>query len=404
MGEPKQKSTDVPDNVFRRMVGLRRDLHRHPELSWQEERTSRRIREQLDELGIAHRTVAGYGIVADIEGTNPDRERIALRADMDALPVAEQTGLEFASRRDGVMHACGHDGHSSMLVGAAELLVEDPPPVGVRLLWQPAEETAEGAKAMVDAGVLEGVAAIFGGHLDRHYGPGTLVITPGPVNASTDMFKIEIGGRQGHGARPHEALDAVVVGSLLVTSLQTIVSREVDPADPSVLSVGSFHAGSAPNVIAGEAMLEGTIRSQSPKVRNHLHRSLRRIAESLGAVHQAEVTVHIDRKTPPLINTPSMVEVARDAALKIVDPIDVLELRTVNMGGEDFACYLEHVPGCYIRYGAQVEGREGFPAHSSQFDFHETALGTGAAWLNAVARTAGQRLVDGLPLQPEKGT
>lgn len=402
MGEPKHEiPPHVPEEVFSRMVGLRRDLHRHPELSWEEERTSRRIREQLDELGIDHRVVAEHGIVADIPGRNNDKDSIALRADMDALPVVEQTGLEFASTREGVMHACGHDGHSSMLVGAAELLVDEPPPVGVRLLWQPAEETADGAEAMVQAGVLEGVAAIFGGHLDRHYPPGALVVTPGAVNASTDLFTIEIQGRQGHGARPHEALDAVVVGSLLVTSLQTIVSREIDPADPSVVSVGSFHAGDAPNVIAGRAVLEGTIRSQSFEVREHLHDSLRRIAESVGTVHNADISVEINRMTPPLINSSAMVQLAREAALEVVDPIDLIELHTVNMGGEDFACYLEEVPGCYIRYGAQVEGREGFPAHSSQFDFHETALATGAAWLAKVARVAGGRVAEGRPLQSE---
>lgn len=400
MGKP-EATMKVPKEVFSRMVDLRRELHRHPELSWEEEQTSRKIRSQLDELGIEYRVVAQNGIVADIEGADPSADRIALRADMDALPIFEETGLSFASKRDGVMHACGHDGHSSMLVGAAQLLLERRPPVGVRLLWQPAEETADGAQAMVKAGVLEGVAAIFGGHLDRHYEPGKLVVTPGPVNASTDIFSIEIKGREGHGARPHEALDAVVVGSLLVTSLQTIVSREVDPAHPSVISVGSFHAGQASNVIAGRATLEGTIRSQSPSVRAHLHRSLRRIAESVGTLHEAVIEVDIDKKTPPLVNSPQMVKLARQAAMEIVDPIDVVELRTANMGGEDFACYLKEVPGCYIRYGAQVKGRESFPAHSSQFDFHESALATGAAWLAQIAHVAGDRVVQGKSLDPE---
>ncbi len=386
----------VPEDIFARMVDLRRDLHRHPELSWEEERTSRRIREQLDELGIPYRRAAGYGIIADVPGQMSGTDSIALRGDMDALPVTEQTGLEFASERPGLMHACGHDGHSSILVGAAQMLLERPPPVGVRLIWQPAEETADGAQAMVDEGALDGVAAIFGGHLDRHYPPGTLVVTPGAVNASTDLFTIDIQGQQGHGARPHEALDAVVVGSLLVTSLQTIVSREVDPAHPSVISVGSFHSGSAPNVIAGQATLSGTIRSQESAVREHLHRSLRRIADAVGTLHQAAITVDIDRRTPPLLNRPSMVTLARQAARQIVDEDDVLELHTVNMGGEDFACYLNHVPGCYIRYGAQVEGRESYPAHSSQFDFHERAMATGAAWLVEMAHLAGQQVADGL--------
>jgi amidohydrolase len=383
---------NVPEPIFAKMVELRRDLHRYPELSWKEERTSRRIREELDRIGLAHRVIARHGIIADVAGEDPQAPMVALRADMDALPIFEETGLPFSSSHEGVMHACGHDGHTSILVGAAEMLAGRKPPVGVRLIWQPAEELANGAEAMIAEGCLDGVAAIFSGHVDRHYAPGTLVVTPGAVNASTDLFSIEIQGRQGHGARPHEALDAVVVGSLLVTALQTIVSREIDPAHPSVISVGSFHAGSAPNVIAGRATLEGTIRSQSAAVRDHLHRSLRRIAEAVGTLHQARIVVDIDRRTPPLINAPAMVSLAREAARQVVDEEAIVELHTVNMGGEDFACYLEHVPGCYIRYGAQVEGRESFPAHSSQFDFDERALATGAAWLDAVARVAGARI------------
>lgn len=396
-------STVVSEELFERMVRLRRDLHQNPELSWKEERTSERIRAELDAMGVAHRTIARHGIVADLPGTNPDAPRVALRADMDALPVHEETGLEFASRVEGVMHACGHDGHTSILIGAAQLLLDDPPPAPIRLLWQPAEEVASGAAAMVEDGCLEGVGAIFGGHLDRHYKPGTLVITPGAVNASTDLFEIDIHGRGGHGARPHEALDAVVVGSLLVTALQTIVSREVDPAHPSVISIGSFHAGSAANVIAGRAKLEGTIRSQSPTVRAHLHRSLERIARAVATLHEAQVDIEIDRRTPPLINTPGMVELAREAAREVVEEEAIIELHTANMGGEDFAVYMDHVPGCYIRYGAQVEGRENFPAHSSQFDFHESALATGAAWLDAIARKAGQRLALGETFEVKNG-
>ncbi|MCA9573220.1 MAG: amidohydrolase, partial [Myxococcales bacterium] len=246
----------LPEPLRERIVALRRDLHRHPELSDRETRTMGRISEELDALGIPHRTgVAGNGIVADLPGRH-EGPLVALRADTDALPVHEDTGLPFASVHEGVMHACGHDGHTSMLVGAAALLLADPPPLPVRLLFQPAEETGTGALAMIEAGVLEGVGMIFGGHLDRHYAPGELIVTDGPVNASTDTFTVEILGQQGHGARPHEAIDAIVVGSLLVTAIQTIVSREVDPAHPSVISVGSFHAGPAPNVIADRARPE----------------------------------------------------------------------------------------------------------------------------------------------------
>jgi amidohydrolase len=385
----------VPAEVYETMVGLRRDLHRHPELSLREERTAQRIARELERLGLSYRTgVGGQGLVADVPGRSPG-PMVALRADMDALPVHEETGLPFSSEVPGVMHACGHDGHASILLGAAELLVRGaPPPRPVRLIWQPAEELGTGAQAMIADGVLDGVSTIFGGHLDRRYEPGVLVVTDGPVNASTDRFKIEIRGQQGHGARPHEALDAVVVGSLLVMAIQTIVSREVDPAHPSVVSVGTFQAGTAANVIAGEAVLEGTIRAQGLQVREHLNQAIERIARSVGALHGAVVELTLLPGTPPLINTPAMAGLAREAAVEVVGPERVVPLHTANMGGEDFSYFLQHVEGCYIRYGGQIPGKEGYPAHSSRFDWDEAALAAGAAWMDRVARLAGQRLTE----------
>jgi hippurate hydrolase len=382
------------DNAERvgRMVGLRRDLHRHPELSGEERRSADRIAVELDDLGVAYRAgVGGHGIVGEIPGRDGG-PTIALRADIDALPIHEETGLEFASQVDGVMHACGHDGHTAMLVGAAELLLADPAPGPTRLIFQPAEERGPGASAMIAADALEGVTAIFAGHLDRHYPPGTLAISDGAVNAASDAFMIDIRGQQGHGARPHEAIDAVVVGSLLVTALQTIVSREVDPAHPSVVSVGRFDAGTAANVIAGTARLEGTIRSQEEAVRDHLCRSVERIAGAIGQLHDAVVEVRIRRGNPPVVNPPAMADLARRAAAGVASVEHVVPLRTVNMGSEDFGLFMEHVPGCYVRYGAQVAGREGYPAHSSRFDFDEAALITGADWLAAIARLAGNEL------------
>ncbi len=396
MPEPSLlERTGVSKATFERLVAFRRDLHRHPELSFEEERTAGRIAAELDRLGIAYRSgVAGTGIVADLPGREVG-PAVALRADMDALPIAEQTGLPFASERDGVMHACGHDGHTSMVLGAAELLAAGPPPpLPVRFIWQPAEELGEGAKAMVEAGVLDGVGMIFGGHVDRHYPAGAFAISDGAVNASTDEFEIMIAGRGGHGARPHEALDAIVVGSLLITALQTVVSREVDPAHPSVVSVGSFHAGSAPNVIADRATLEGTIRAQHPATRAHLCASVERIAKAIGAVHGAEVTVKVIPGTPPVINSPAMAELARRAARAIVGESGVVPLHTANMGGEDFAFFLDVIRGCYVRVGAQVPGREGFPAHSSRFDIDEDALAAGAAFFARVAVVAGEALLE----------
>lgn len=383
----------VPQDLYARLVVVRRDLHRYPELSWQESRTAGVISTFLHSLGIESRTdVAGHGVVAEIPGP-PGVPCVVLRADTDALPIQEETGLEFASVHEGVMHACGHDGHTTMLLGAAALLVREKDlPAPVRLVFQPAEEKGSGAIAMIKEGALDGAGLIFGGHLDRHYPPGTIVVSEGAVNASSDNFTVEIIGQGAHGARPHESIDAVIVGSLMIMALQTIVSREIDPARPSVVSVGQFHAGTAPNVIAGQAKLEGTVRAQDPTVRRQLLNSIRRIAESIAQLHGAKIQIAVTEGTPPLVNHPEMATLARRAAIETVGEDNVLPLKTANMGAEDFSYYLEKVPGAYVRFGSQVPSREGYPAHSSKFDFDEGALAVGAAYYRAVAKIAGLQL------------
>jgi hippurate hydrolase len=383
----------IPEPLHHRLIQLRRVLHEYPELSGQEANTAAVICKFLDGLAIKYRAqVAGHGVVAEIPG-RAGVPCVVLRADTDALPIQEDTGLDFTSVHDGVMHACGHDGHTTMLLGAAALLSDEKDlPAPVRLIFQPAEEKGTGALDMIRAGALEGAGMIFGGHLDRHYHPGAIVVAEGAVNASSDNFTIEIIGQGAHGARPHESIDAVVVGSLMIMALQTIVSREVDPARPSVVSVGQFHAGTAPNVIAGQAKLAGTVRAQDSAVRRQLLASIRRIAESIAQLHGAKIQVTVNEGTPPLINTAEMAGLARRAAVAAVGEANVLPLKTANMGAEDFSYYMEKIPGAYVRFGGQVPGKEGFPAHSSKFDFDEQALAVGAAYYLAVARIAGQRL------------
>ncbi len=305
--------------LYDQMLTVRRDLHQHPELSWQENRTAEKISDFLTGLGVRHSCkFAGNGIVAEFPGKS-EGPYVALRADMDALPVIEETGLPFASKVPGQMHACGHDGHTSMLLGAAALLAKHRDlPVPVRLIFQPAEETGEGALAMIEAGALNDVAMIFGGHVDRHFAVGSIAVTDGPVNASSDRFTVGITGKGGHAARPHETVDAVVVGSLMVMAIQTIVSREVNPAHPSVVTVGRFDAGTAGNVIAGQAKLQGSIRAQDQDVREDLHRSIERIAVSIGQLHGADVNVKINLGTPPLINPPDTLAIAPPAAAPTV--------------------------------------------------------------------------------------
>lgn len=382
----------IGKDIFEHMVAIRRDLHQHPELSWCEKRTPDQICKYLDRLGIDYRRgVAGSGVVAEIPGRSKTSPMVALRANIDALPIHEETGLPFASSVDGVMHACGHDGHTSMLLGAAESLIAEPElPATVRLIFQPAEESGDGAAAMISEGILENVGMIFGGHLDRHFSTGSIVVSDGAVNASSDRFEIEIAGQGGHGARPHETVDAVVVGSLLVMAIQTIVSREINPAHPSVISVGRFEAGTAANVIAGNAKLLGTIRSQDEDVRQHLQRSIYRIAQSVAQLHGANMNVTINEGTPPVINSPRMADFSREAARQVVEDENVVPMPTANMGGEDFGHYMQKVPGCYVRIGARFEDRDNYPAHSSKFDFNERALGIGAAYYHALALVAGR--------------
>lgn len=383
----------LSNGLFTRIVDFRRDLHRHPELSFEEHRTQSRIVTFLESLGVAHWTAANTGVIAEFPGKYADAPRVVLRADIDALPIEEQTGLPFQSENPGVMHACGHDGHTSMMLGAAALLAKDENrEIPIRLIFQPAEEKASGAKAMIADGALDNAAMIFGGHIDRHYPLGTIIATEGPVNASSDTFEISISGRGGHAARPHETIDAVVVGSLLVMAIQTIVSREVNPAHPSVVTVGRFDAGSASNVIASKALLAGTIRAQDYDVRIMLQDSIRRIAKSIGQLHGANIEVEIREGTPALINPADMADLCRRAAEEVVPEEYVRGLDVANMGAEDFADYMAVIPGCYVRFGSIVEGQTAHPAHSSEFDFDERVLGIGAAYYHRLAHVASEQV------------
>ncbi len=384
----------LSEHLFTQIVNFRRDLHIHPELSYEEYRTQEQIAKYLDNLGVPHRKAANTGIIAEFPGEIADAPRVVLRADTDALPIVEETGLSFASQNHGVMHACGHDGHTSMLLGAASLLAEEKNrKIPVRLIFQPAEEKANGAKDMIADGALDNAAMVFGGHIDRHYPLGTIVVSKGVVNASSDKFTITIDGQGGHAARPHETIDAVVVGSLLVMALQTIVSREVNPAHPSVVTVGHFDAGSAHNVIAAQARLSGTIRSQDQEVREMLQTSIKRISASIGQLHGANIECEITEGTPPVNNPADMVALCERAAAQVVTEDNVKELEVANMGGEDFGDYMAIVPGCYVRFGSIIAEQTPHPAHSSKFDFDERVLGIGAAYYKAIARVASEEIM-----------
>jgi amidohydrolase len=376
------------ERIYPRMVALRRLLHRHPELAFEEEETAGMVMKELDCLGIPYQYGGvGGGVVARIVG-KPQTPAVALRAEMDGLPGDESTGLPFTSLNPGRMHACGHDGHMAMLLGAAALLKDDPPPGNVLLIFQPAEERGAGSRVILRSGALAGVRAIFAGHVTRHYRVGEIMVAPGVITAQSDGFQIQIQGRGGHGARPHEAVDAVVVAGLLIMAVQTLVSREVNPVHPSVITIGQVSAGSAPNVIAETATLHGTIRTTLPEVRKHLFQGLKRVARAIGELHDARIDVAINEGYPPVVNTPGESDIARRAAVAIVGERGLAPMEHPSMGSEDFAYYLREIPGCYVRFGARREGWEDIPLHSPAFDFDEEALKIGAAFFDRVARNA----------------
>ena len=375
------------------LVGLRRALHADPELSLQEERTARRLEETLHRLGVRDVTrVAGTGVVGRIPGREPGAPTVAVRGDIDALPILEDTGLPFASRNDGVMHACGHDVHASWTVAAARLLQAEPAAGDVLLVLQPAEETGEGAAAVLATGVLDDVSAIFGAHVDLTFEIGQAMIQAGAVGAAADRFEVELLGKGAHGARPHQGLDPIVGAAQVVSALQTVVSRRAPPDQPAVVTVGVLEAGSAHNVIPDRAVLKGTLRSLDPGVRQLLADEVRHVAESIAAACRLEARVRMLQGTPVVLNDERAAAWAREAAASVIGAEAVKPLPVANMGGEDFAFYQERIPGCFIRVGARLPGNPVVGAHTPYFAPAEEAIFVGGALLAAAARRASSDL------------
>ena len=376
----------VNDELFEWIRDIRRHIHQWPEVAYKEEKTSEYISGILKKLNIRHkRGVAETGIVARLI-TDESAPTVALRADMDALPITENTGLPFASQNSGVMHACGHDGHVAMMLGAARLLKENPPEGNAVFLFQPAEEGDGGAKPMIEQGALDGVDMIFGGHIERHHEVGEIGIKTGIHTSFTDAFEIRITGRGGHAARPHEAIDAVIVGSQFVTSLQTIISREIDPLHPAVLTIGYFRSGTVFNVIAEKAVLKGTIRTTDEAIRTQIIDKVKKLALSLAALFDAEIKVVLKPGYPPVINEDSSCDLARIVSEKLLGKDRTLALPYPSLGGEDFAYFLHQVPGCFIRLGGGKGGHEKIASHSPAFDFDEEVLRVGAAYFSELVR------------------
>lgn len=344
-----------------KLTSIRRELHQYPELSSQEFETTKRIKRWLREIDC---TILPFeletGVVAEIQGSGVG-PTVAFRADIDALPILEQTGLSYASKHEGISHACGHDFHTTIALGAAFVLAEHKHLFRgrVRFIFQPAEETTQGAKYLIEQGLFRDgkVSAIFGLHNQPLIPAGKFGVTSGHLMAAVDTLHIKIIGKSGHGAIPEKTIDAVVAGSAIVLGLQSAVSRNIDPFEPVVITVGSFHAGTTHNVIAGKAELLGTVRSFNPKVREQLPELIERIANHIAAGYGARAEVKLIPQVPAIQNDEQLTDLVKQSLIELYGQ-DCLVDPQPTMGGEDFSLYQEHVPGCFFWVGTKDEDKQ----------------------------------------------
>jgi amidohydrolase len=397
-------SAVIPSATAERAIAIRRDIHRHPELGFEEQRTAALVERELDELGIDHRRVATTGVVGIIRGALPGRTA-ALRADMDALPIDEDSGETCASEVAGKMHACGHDAHTAMLLGAARELAGRRARLhgNVVLIFQPAEEGPGGAEPMIAAGVLDDppVDAIAMLHVDPRLPTGSLGITPGPVNAAADELHVTVHGSGGHGGYPHRAVDAIPAAAAIVLALQNIAARETDPLASIVVTIGTINGGYRNNVIADRVQLTGTIRTYDPEIRRGVEARVRRIVDGVAAGYAATAEVTIGYGYPPVVN---------DAALAAAFAAYVRERTGIpvealppTMGAEDFAYFSQRVPGVVGRLGIYNETLGSIHSgHSPRFRLDEAAIPTGIATLVAFAEGVTSGTIAGSPPAPAR--
>ncbi|MEM7760596.1 MAG: M20 family metallopeptidase [Cyanobacteria bacterium P01_A01_bin.40] len=364
------------------LVAWRRKLHQKPELGFEEHITAQLIRQKLQAWNIPHQIeIAQTGIVATITSDRPGKV-LAIRADMDALPIQEANEVTYRSQHEGKMHACGHDGHTAIALGTASYLNQhrDDWQGTVKIIFQPAEEGPGGAKPMIEAGVLQNpnIDAIIGLHLWNNLPLGTVGVRPGALMAAVECFRVSILGKGGHGAMPHQTVDSIVVASQIVNALQTIVARNVNPLESAVVTVGEFHAGTALNVIADSANLSGTIRYFNPELENLIRERLKAIVSGVCEMHGAAYELDHWQLYPPTVNDQAIADLVRSVAVEVVEtPVGVVpECQT--MGGEDMSFFLNEVPGCYFFLGSANPAKGlAYPHHHPRFDFDETALGMG---------------------------
>ncbi len=376
---------EMARSIHQDVIKWRRDLHRIPEIGFELDRTSGYIRGCLDQLGIPYHLAARTGIVALIEGGSPG-PTVALRADMDALPIREETGLSFASD-NGNMHACGHDAHMAMLLGTTKIInnMRDKLKGRVKLLFQPGEEGYGGAAEMIAGGCLENpsVDTVYGLHVGQIFpavGTGQIGICAGPILAASTAFKVTVKGKSTHGALPHLGVDAIIVAAEIILALQKIVSREIDPLDSAVLTVGTIEGGEALNIVAPRVTFGGDFRTLHDKDRKFITARLEELSYSIAKANRAEVEVDILGGYPPTVNNPQLAKIVIEAASGVIGKGNVVEIKKPNMGTEDMSLYLEKVPGAFFVLGTgNPEKGITYPHHNSKFNVDEETLWIGPA-------------------------
>lgn len=374
---------DLAQDLAPRLIEIRRHIHAHPELSGQEYQTAAYVAGVLSSCGIVVQEGIGKtGVIGELVG-GTDERLVAIRTDMDALPITEAAPLEYASRKTGVMHACGHDVHTTVGLGTAMVLsgLGESLPGNVRFLFQPAEEIAQGANWMVQDGAMNDVSAIFGVHVFPSIPGGSIGVRYGALTAAADDLEIFITGESGHGARPHEAVDAIWIAAQVITTLQQAISRTQNPLRPMVLTIGQFNGGRAPNVIADHVHLAGTVRSLHPETHANLPKWIESIVANVCQMYGAGYEVSYRRGVPSVQNDLALTQILEGSAKEAWGSDRVQILPEPSMGAEDFSIYLEHAPGTMFRLGVGFKDKPNHPLHHPQFEVNESAIITGVVTL-----------------------